>query len=58
MERDALMEKKGLTPETRRFFRNLKKEEEIDDLTFDQWKSELKRDLPEFWHTMNQKFSK
>ena len=58
MERDAIMKEKGLTPETRRFFRNLKKEEEIDELTFDQWKSELQKDLPEFWQTMNQKFSK
>ena len=58
MERDALMEEKGLTPETRSFFRNFKKEEEIDDVTFDQWKNELQKDLPEFWHSMNQKFTK
>jgi len=52
------MEEKGLTPETRNFFRNFKREEEIDDLTFDQWKNELEKDLPEFWRSMNQKFSR
>lgn len=52
------MEDEGLTPEARRFFRNLKREEEIDDSTFNEWKIELEKDLPEFWKTMNQKFSK
>jgi hypothetical protein len=56
--RDALMKEKGLTPETRSFFRNLKRREAIDDDTFDQWKTELKKDLPEFWTTFNQRFSK
>ena len=58
MERDALMEENGLTPETRRFFRNFKKEEDIDEPTFDQWKNELQKDLPEFWQTLNQKITK
>ena len=52
------MKVKGLTPETRSFFRNLKREEEIDEATFDQWKVELQKDLPEFWTSLNQKFSK
>ena len=52
------MEDEGLTPETRSFFRNLKREEEIDDSTFNEWKIELEKDLPEFWRTMKQKFSK
>jgi hypothetical protein len=58
MERDALMEEKGLTPETRSFFKNFKKEGEIDDLTFDRWKTELQKDLPIFWESMTRKFSK
>lgn len=52
------MKEKGLTSETRNFFRNFKKEEEIDDSTFDQWKNELQKDLPEFWESMNQKYTK
>lgn len=55
MERDALMEEKGLTLETRNFFRNFKKEGEIDDSTFDQWKTELQKDLPQFWESMIRK---
>lgn len=55
MERDALMEEKGLTPETRNFFRNFKKEGGIDDSTFDQWKTELQKDLPQFWESMIRK---
>jgi len=58
IERDATMEENGLTPETRRFFRNFKKEDEIDEVTFDQWKTELQENLPEFWQTLNQKISK
>lgn len=52
------MKEKGLTPETRSFFRSLKRREEIDDVTFDLWKIELQKDLPEFWTSLNQKFSK
>lgn len=55
MERDALMEEKGLTTETRNFFRNFKKEGEIDESTFDQWKTELQKDLPQFWESMIRK---
>jgi len=58
MERDAPMEEKGLTQETRNFFKNLKREEEIDDLTFDRWKTELQKDLPAFWESMTKKFGK
>ena len=56
--RDALMKIKGITPETRSFFRNLKREEEVDDPNFDQWTTGLKKDLPEFWTSFNQRFSK
>ena len=52
------MKNNGLTPETRNFFRNFKREEEIDDSTFDLWKTELQKDLPEFWESMNQKYTK
>ena len=52
------MVEKGLTPETRSFFRNFKKEEEIDDLTFDQWKTELEKDLRPFWESMNNRVSR
>lgn len=49
----------GLTPETRRFFSNLKKDDnDIDEAEFDLWKTELQKDLPEFWTTLNQKFTK
>jgi hypothetical protein len=58
MERDVTMEENGLTPETRSFFRNFKKDEEIDEVTFDQWKTELQKDLPEFWQSLNQKITK
>ena len=58
MERDAMMKNNGLTSETRSFFRNFKREEDIDELTFHQWKTELQKDLPEFWESMNQKYSK
>ena len=47
------MEEKGLTPESRSFFRTIKKETEIDDKTFYMWKNELQRDLPAFWESMN-----
>ena len=58
MERDAYMEEKGLTPETRNFFKNFKKDGEIDDLTFDQWKTELEKDLQPFWESMTTKLRK
>ena len=52
------MKEEGLTPETRSFFRSLKREEGIDEATFDQWADGLKKGLPEFWTSFNQKFSK
>ena len=52
------MKNNVITPEGRNFFRNLKREEDIDELTFHQWKEELQKDLPEFWTTMNQKYTK
>ena len=58
MERDASMEEKCLTPETRNFFKNLKRKGEIDDFTFHQWKTELQKDLPTFWESMIKKHGK
>jgi len=54
MERDALMEEKGLTIETRNFFKNLRKDELVDDIEFDQWKTELQKDLTNFWESVLQ----
>ena len=34
------------------FFGIIKREEDIDDLTFDDWKSELEKELPNFWEEM------
>ena len=58
MVRDVSMEEKGLTPESRSFFKNLKKEEKIDDITFYKWKTELEKDLPQFWESMIKKHGK
>ena len=48
------MEEKGLTLETRKFFRNFKREEVIDDFEFDMWKKELQKDLSQFWESIIQ----
>jgi len=34
------------------FFKN-NKEGELDDFTFNMWKSELQKELPDFWEEMN-----
>lgn len=52
------MEERGLTPETRKFFRNFKKEEELDDYTFDQWKLELQKEIPNFWEAVNKRLGR
>lgn len=31
-----------------------KRREEFDEVTFVEWKNELKKNLPNFWETMNQ----
>ena len=48
------MEEKGLTLETRNFFKNFKREEYIDDFEFDEWKSELQKDLAQFWESFTE----
>jgi len=35
-----------------KFFRNGKREGEIDDPTFTIWKTELQKELPSFWESM------
>ena len=49
-----LMEKDNeLLKENRTSFFGMKKHsEEIDDSTFDSWKSELQKELPNFWEEM------
>jgi len=42
-----------VTPEARSFLKSLKREEELDESTFIMWKSELQKDLPTFWESMN-----
>ena len=41
-----------------KFFEKIKREEvdEIDDITFNTWKSELKRELPIFWDSILNKW--
>lgn len=34
------------------FFKGLRKEGDLDESTFDIWKSELQKDLPTFWESM------
>jgi len=35
------------------FFKNQRKEVELDEGTFSMWKSELQNNLPQFWEAMN-----
>ena len=49
----------GIISESRTsFFGNGKKEGELDESTFCSWKSELLKDLPEFWEQMTEPFKK
>ena len=34
---------------------NIKGEEDIDEYTFNMWKSELQRGLPSFWDSMSRR---
>lgn len=52
----CMMEKSILIQEPRTsFFGIIKREEELDDSTFNEWKSELQKELPVFWEEMNSK---
>lgn len=42
-----------ITPEARSFLKNIRCQEDIDESTFNMWKSELQKDLPIFWESMN-----
>ena len=37
-----------------RFFTNISKDGDIDESTFKIWKSELQKELPQFWQSINQ----
>ena len=52
-----MMERSILIQEPRTsFFGIIKKDtEELDDSTFNVWKSELQKELPSFWEEMNSK---
>lgn len=41
-----------VTPEARNFFKNIKRKEDLDESTFNIWKTELQKDLPNFWESM------
>jgi len=44
----------GMSKEIRtKFLNNLLHDDEIDDLTFDEWKFELQKELPSFWESVN-----
>jgi len=48
-----LKENNKKTREARKnFFKGLRKEGDLDESTFDVWKSELQKDLPTFWESM------
>jgi hypothetical protein len=48
-----LKENNGKTKQTRKnFFKGLRKEENLDESTFNVWKSELQNNLPTFWESM------
>lgn len=50
------MEKNNkLTNESRNNFFKLFKIKDFDETTFDDWKSELEKELPIFWDEMNRK---
>jgi hypothetical protein len=38
----------------KRFFTNISKDGDIDEFTFKIWKSELERELPQFWESINE----
>jgi len=40
------------------FFGMIRREEELDDSTFNNWKTELEKELPSFWEEMSGLYSK
>lgn len=54
MEGLHLKEFVGMPRETRtRFFTNIRREEDYNDLMFNMWKSELQKELPSFWESIS-----
>lgn len=47
-----------VTLEARGFLKRIKINEDIDESTFDMWKSELQKDLPIFWETITGAYKK
>jgi hypothetical protein len=39
------------------FFGMIRREEELDDSTFNNWKTELEKELPSFWEEMSGLYS-
>ena len=49
----------GFSDEVRTgFFRSIRREEELDENTFSQWKAELQNNLPAFWEEMSETFKR
>ena len=49
-----LREFEGMPKDTRtKFLTNIIREEDIDELTFHIWKSELQKELPTFWESIS-----
>ena len=45
----------GASKEARtKYFRNIKREGDIDDFTFHIWKSELQKELSSFWESLTE----
>lgn len=40
------------------FFGRIRREEELDESTFNNWKTELEKELPSFWEEMSGLYSK
>ena len=55
--RDKLLKKnEGMQKEIRpKFLLNTRRENDIDDSTFNIWKSELQKELPTFWEQVSKR---
>ena len=43
----------SLREDTRNSFFNILRKDQLDDSTFGMWKSELQKELPNFWEELN-----
>jgi hypothetical protein len=48
-----LNEKNIIQKKTRNIFNSFKKEDELDESTFDLWKTGLQKELPDFWEKIH-----